>query len=151
MRADNAGCLLKQAPQYKKALLLHLKLKSPREEAPVLKLALVQVYGYDSPQEMLELITDIGKQLYIDSERRAEFSDLLQQQGFIKNFEYRCYRKDSDIIWTQIDAQCVRDSNGNLQYYEGIVQDITERKRCEAELRRQLEELQIEIDQTKRQ
>ncbi|NER80758.1 MAG: PAS domain S-box protein [Leptolyngbya sp. SIO1D8] len=113
--------------------------------------ALAQIYGYDFPQEMIEQITDIGEQLYVDPERRTEFRDLLKKHGFAKNFEYRCYRKDGSIIWTQIDARSVKDKNGNLLYYEGIVQDITNRKRREDELKRQLEELQIEIDQKKRE
>ncbi|WP_348918554.1 PAS domain-containing protein [Adonisia turfae] len=113
--------------------------------------ALAKIYGYDSPQEMIEQITNIGKPLYVDLERRAEFRELLDQQGFAKDFEYRCYCKDGDIIWTQIDARSVKDNNGNVLYYAGIVQDITERKRREDELKRQLEELQIEIDHKKRE
>ena len=113
--------------------------------------ALARIYGYDSPQEMIEQITDISKQLYVDPERRAEFRSLLEQYGVAKDFEYRCYRKDGDIIWTQIDARSVKDKNGNVMYYEGIVQDITDRKRRENELKRQLEELQIEIDHKKRE
>jgi len=45
----------------------------------------------------------------------------------------------------------VKNSRGKVLYYEGIVKDITERKRQEDELRRQLEELKIEIDHKKRQ
>ncbi|ESA35888.1 pas pac sensor protein [Leptolyngbya sp. Heron Island J] len=48
-------------------------------------------------------------------------------------------------------SQPVKDSNGDLLYYEGIVQDITDRKRREDELKRQLKELKIEIDQKKRE
>ena len=59
--------------------------------------------------------------------------------------------KDGSIIWTEIDARVVKDSSGQVLYYEGIVQDITERKRREDELRRQLEELKIEIDREKRE
>lgn len=113
--------------------------------------ALAQIYGYDSPQEMTEQITNISEQLYVDPERRIEFGELLDQQEFVKDFEYRCYCKDGTIIWTQIDARAVKDSTGNLLYYEGIVQDITDRKRREADLRQQLEDLQIEIDQKKRE
>jgi PAS domain S-box-containing protein len=113
--------------------------------------ALAKIYGYDSPQEMIENITDIGGQLYCDADKRVEFRQQLDKQDTIKNFEYRCYRKDSSIIWTQIDARVVRDNNGVVLYYEGIVQDITERKHREAELRRQLEELKIEIDEQKKE
>ena len=113
--------------------------------------ALANIYGYDSPQEMIDSITDIGEQLYVDPEQRITFRDRLQKEGSIKEFEYRSYCKDSNIIWTQIDAHMVRDSSGTLLYYEGMVQDISDRKRRENELRRQLAELKIEIDQKKRQ
>ncbi len=112
--------------------------------------ALARIYGYDSPQEMIESITNISEQLYVDPEKRTEFKALLKQQDTVKDFEYRCYCKDGSIIWTEIDARVVKDSSGQVLYYEGIVQDITERKRREDELRRQLEELKIEIDQKKR-
>ena len=113
--------------------------------------ALARMYGYDSPAEMMENITNIGEQLYVDPEKRAEFRELLEQQNAVKNFEYRCYCKDGSIIWVEIDARAVKDNTGNVLYYEGIVQDINDRKRREAELKKHLEDLQIEIDQQKRE
>ncbi|PSB61817.1 histidine kinase, partial [filamentous cyanobacterium CCP1] len=113
--------------------------------------ALARMYGYDSPAEMMENITNIGEQLYVDPEKRAEFRELLEQQNAVKNFEYRCYCKDGSSIWVEIDARAVKDNTGKVLYYEGIVQDINDRKRREAELKKQLEELQIEIDQQKRE
>ena len=113
--------------------------------------ALAKIYGYDSPQEVIDSITDIGKQVYVDPEKRAEFRELMGDRGKVKEFEYRCYCKDGSIIWTQIDARVVRDDNGKILYYEGIVQDISDRKYREKELRKQLKELKIEIDQNKRE
>lgn len=113
--------------------------------------ALAKIYGYESPADMIDSITDIGTEVYVDPPRRTEFRELLVKDGKVKNFEYRCYRKDKSIIWTQIDARVVKDNSGNVLYYEGIVQDITERKQREAELRKQLQELKIEIDQNKRE
>ena len=113
--------------------------------------ALARIYGYDSPQEMIESITNISEQLYVDPEKRTEFRKLLEQQDTVKDFEYRCYCKDGSIIWTEINARVVKDNHGNILYYEGLVQDVTERKRREDQLRRQLKELKIEIDQKKRQ
>ncbi len=112
--------------------------------------ALAKIYGYDSPTEMIESITDIASQLYVDPEKRVEFRALLETNSSVKDFEYRCYCKDGGIIWTQVDARKVINSDGELLYYEGIVQDITERKRREDELRQQLEDLKIEIDHKKR-
>lgn len=113
--------------------------------------ALAKIYGYASPSEMMASITNIGEQLYVDPEKRTEFSELLAKREAVKNFEYRCYCKDQQIIWVQIDARSVKDKVGNVLYYEGIVQDITDRKRREDDLRKQLEELKIEIDHTKRE
>ncbi len=64
-------------------------------------------------------------------------------------FDYRIYRRDGSIIWVRENSRAVVDDNGVLLYYEGILQDITERKRIENDLRRQLEELRIEIDHQK--
>jgi len=113
--------------------------------------ALANIYGYDSPAELIASVTNIGDQLYVDPEKRAEFKCLIEQQDAVKNFEYRCYCKDGSIVWTEIDARVVKDNSGKVLYYEGIVQDISDRKRQEADLRKQLEDLQIEIDQAKRE
>ncbi|MFG6098913.1 PAS domain S-box protein [Leptothoe sp. ISB3NOV94-8A] len=113
--------------------------------------ALANIYGYDSPQEMIDSITNIGTQLYVDPEKRADFQAKIDQQDSITGFQYQCYCKNGSIIWAQIHARAVRTSQGQVLYYEGIVQDITERKRREDELKRQLAELKIEIDQQQRQ
>ncbi|MGF1523723.1 MAG: PAS domain S-box protein [Leptolyngbyaceae cyanobacterium] len=113
--------------------------------------ALAKIYGYDSPAEMIASITNIGRQLYVDPEKRVEFKQKLTQKDTLKHFAYRCYRKDGSIIWTEVDARVVRAGDGSVLHYEGIVQDITARKRQEEELRQQLENLQIEIDQNKRE
>jgi PAS domain S-box-containing protein len=113
--------------------------------------ALARIYGYDSPAEMMSQITNIAEQLYVEPENRDRMKALLEAQDAVKDFEYSCYRKDGSIIWTQIDARVVRGSNSSILYYEGIVQDITDRKRQEDELKRQLEELKVEIDQNKRE
>ena len=113
--------------------------------------ALAKIYGYDSPQEMIDSITNIGTQLYVDPEKRADFQAKIDQQDSITGFQYQCYCKDGSIIWTQIHARAVRSSQGQVLYYEGLVQDITERKQREDELKRQLAELKIEIDHHQRQ
>ncbi|MFB2917686.1 AAA family ATPase [Aerosakkonema funiforme] len=113
--------------------------------------AMARTYGYDSPDEMIASIGNIGSEIYVDSSSLDEFYHLMQSQGKVKDFEYRAYRKDGGIIWVQEDARAVRDGDGNVLYFEGIIQDVTERRRKEEDLQRQLQELRIEIDQQKRQ
>lgn len=113
--------------------------------------AMAEIYGYDSPQEMIDTITDINAQIYADPEDQIRFQDQMEEYDQVKDFEYRVYQKDSGIIWIQEDTRAVRDNAGHLLYYEGMIQNITDRKRKEDELRRQLAELKIEIDQKKRE
>lgn len=112
--------------------------------------AMARLYGYDSPADMVNSITNISEQIYVDQEERGTFTTLLFSRGEVHNYEYRSYRKDGSIIWVEENTRAVRDSSGEFLYFEGMVQDITERKQLEAELKRQLAELRIEIDEQKK-
>ncbi len=97
-------------------------------------LALARIYGYDSAQDLLNQVTDIGKQLYVDQRRRKAFQRLMEAKGEVHEFESEIYRRDGTKIWIAETARVVRDEAGQTQYYEGIVEDISERKRAEAAL-----------------
>lgn len=112
--------------------------------------AMARIYGYDSPNEMIANVKEIDSQIYVDSTTRDKFNERMKQHGVVKGFKYQAYRQDKTIIWIEENTRSVRDNYGKLLYYEGIVEDITNRKQKEAELKRQLEELQIEIDEQRR-
>jgi PAS domain S-box-containing protein len=95
--------------------------------------ALAQIYGYDSPQELIATLSIIQHQLYVDSRRRGEFITLMQQHGEVSEFESMVCRKDGKIIWISENARTVYDANGIPLYYQGFVEDITSRKVAEAE------------------
>jgi PAS domain S-box-containing protein len=95
---------------------------------------LARMYGYDSVAELKAAMTDIGKRLYVNPQRRAEFQRLIAQSGEIHQFESQVYRKDGSVIWISEHARAAYDEAGALRYYEGTVEDITERKRHEEEL-----------------
>ena len=94
--------------------------------------ALARIYGYDSPQELIQSVANISSEIYLKPEQREEFLQMLESKGAIESFESRDRRKDGSIIWTSASARVVRDANGQTLYYEGFLQDITERKRAEA-------------------
>jgi hypothetical protein len=71
---------------------------------------------------------------------------LMTANGEVKDREYQIYCKDGSIIWIEENTRAVCDKNGELLYDEGIIEDIAERKLAEVGLKRQLQELQIEID-----
>jgi PAS domain S-box-containing protein len=95
---------------------------------------LARIYGYDSVEELQGAMTDIGARLYVDPQRRSEFQRRIAQDGIVHRFESEIYRKDGSIIWISEHARAAHDAAGALLYYEGTVEDITERKRHEEEL-----------------
>ena len=65
----------------------------------------------------------------------------MQQHDTLSGFESLIYRKVGIVIWISENCRAVRDATGHLLYYEGTVQDITERKRAEEQIRRATSEL----------
>ncbi len=97
--------------------------------------ALARMMGYDSPEDLISGVADIGRQVYANPGRRQEFKDAIEKDTFVSGFEYRALRKDKKIIWISENARVILDENGRPLYYEGFVVDITERKRTEDEIR----------------
>ena len=109
-------------------------LATPEGRLLVANPALARMLGYQSPQQLVSTLTDIGRQIYVQPERRAELKRVLEEQGSIHGFEAENYRKDGSIIWVSLNAHVVRDASGGIQYFEGTVQDITQRKLAEAQV-----------------
>ncbi len=103
--------------------------------------ALARIYGYDSALELMASIKDIAERLYVGHGRREEFVRLMQENDTLSGFESMIYRKDGTIIWISENCRAVRDAQGKLLYYEGSVEDISERKRTEEQIRRATSEL----------
>ncbi len=94
--------------------------------------ALARIYGFNSPDELVSNLNDIENQLYVNHSKRREFLELMSLRGQVTNFESEVYRQDGNIIWISENARAVRDQAGKLLYYEGTVEDITERKQNSA-------------------
>jgi PAS domain S-box-containing protein len=105
--------------------------------------SLVELYGYESLEELCASITDIEHQLYVLPDRRAKFMRLIEEKGCVSDFESQVYCKDGSVIWISETARAVRDRNGNLLYYEGTVANITARKQAEEALRIEQEKSEL--------
>lgn len=97
--------------------------------------AMARIFGYASPEEMIGAVGEIGGRLSVDAERWAELTRLLGEHGQVSRHESEMRRKDGSVIWTSLSVHAVRDERGEHLYYEGLLQDITERRRAEAALR----------------
>jgi PAS domain S-box-containing protein len=96
--------------------------------------SLARIHGYSSPEELMESITDIGTQVYVDPADRDDLVDLLRMQGAVQNYEVKMRRSDGSIHWVSINSRVARDRAGGLIYHEGTMRDITKRKEAEEAL-----------------
>ncbi|MBF0224059.1 MAG: PAS domain S-box protein [Desulfobacterales bacterium] len=109
--------------------------------------SLARICGYDSSSEFIMNINNIARHLFTEPEKYLQFQDILEKEGFIKDFEFNLKRKDQSIIIAVINAQVVKDEKDTLLYYEGILEDITQRKQGEElmlSLNRELEQRVLE-------
>jgi two-component system cell cycle sensor histidine kinase/response regulator CckA len=97
--------------------------------------ALARMYGYDSPAELIESVSDISRGVYVDPSVRQEFQRRMEEEGEVRGLEYQVRRKDGSVIWISEHARAVSDENGKVVYYEGFIEDITRRKRIEEQFR----------------
>ncbi len=88
--------------------------------------SLARMYGYDSPEHLMESLTDVATQLYVDPSQRQALLDALRQDAVVSNFEFEVLRADGRTIWVRENVHAVRDDRGQLLYLEGTVEDVSD-------------------------
>ena len=99
-------------------------------------LAGARMLGYDSPEEVVADVSDLGHQVYVDDEDRRKLLLRLDMEQVVRDCEMRYRRKDGSIIWVSVGVRVVGDAFGTVPYLLAIIQDISDRKRAEEDLRR---------------
>ncbi|HLO61405.1 MAG TPA: diguanylate cyclase, partial [Azonexus sp.] len=99
--------------------------------------ALATLYRYPTPESLISSLADIATGLYVDPRRRADFKRLIQRDGQVSDFESEVVCSDGGRIWISENAHAVCAPDGSLLYYEGTVEDITERRRYQSVLQHQ--------------
>ena len=107
--------------------------------------AFALVFGFDSPDEMKRAITNIKMQLYVRPEDRDTFNHRLATDGIVQNFETEIYRRDGTTRWISINAKAFLDQRGRVLYHDGTIEDITDRKRAEDQIRNLNTELEQRV------
>jgi PAS domain S-box-containing protein len=95
--------------------------------------ALITMLGYSAFEELAT--RDLEKDGYAPGYERSNFRQQIENAGEIKGFESAWTRKDGSTIFVQESARIIRDNTGNILYYEGTVEDITEYIQADAKLR----------------
>jgi PAS domain S-box-containing protein len=106
--------------------------------------AFVQMLGYPS-REVLLAINPAS--LYVSPEDRVPWQALMEREGIVRDFEVQHRRYDGTLIWVKDTARAVRDEEGQVVYYEGSLEDITQRVQAEAELRAYQEHLEELVEE----
>ncbi|MBI4969016.1 MAG: PAS domain S-box protein [Rhodospirillales bacterium] len=108
--------------------------------------SLARLFGYDSPEELLTNVVDVGAQIYLNSEDRVRFRALLEANGEVRGFECQLLTRQGQVIWVSINSRAVRDAQGAIVYYEGTIEDISERKEAERAIAEQSALLEATLD-----
>lgn len=110
--------------------------------------AFAHLLGYGSPEDLLSSVTDIGKQLYVNAQEHDKYMQQVLENGSY-SFGVNLYRKDGSTAWIYNNVRVVRHNNGNIDYFEGVSQDITQGKETIAYLTDVNEKLKQEIAEHK--
>jgi PAS domain S-box-containing protein len=98
--------------------------------------ALARMYGYEHPEDMMRDISDIQNQVYVDPAMRARFRQEIASSGVVRCLEYQVRRRDGTTLWISESARAVSGPDGAVLHYEGLIEDINERKKAEQTLHR---------------
>jgi PAS domain S-box-containing protein len=103
----------------------------------------IEMLGYENKEELFKMTV---RDTYLNPEEREKFLNEINQKGFVKDFETKLKRKDGTSIDSLITASLRRDEEGQILGYEGVIKDISLRKKIEDELFQRKEELQALYD-----
>jgi PAS domain S-box-containing protein len=105
--------------------------------------AYVRMMGYPDRKTLLKVN---AVDYYLNPKDREQWRAIAERDGIVRNFEMQLQRLDGTIIWVRNTARAVRDSEGQTLYYEGSIEDISDRKQAEEALRQSEELLRITLE-----
>lgn len=104
---------------------------------------LLNILGYPDLETFLEVDID---NLYINPNDREKWGELIAQNGVVTGFETRFRRYDGSIVWVQDNTRAIYDGSGEIQAYEGSLEDISLRVQAEKEKEGYQEQLQALVE-----
>lgn len=94
---------------------------------------LVKLLGFDSFEELAK--RNLEREGYGKEGQRNKFRKSIEKNGSVIGFEAVWKTKDGKSVFVNENARAFYDNNGKVIYYEGTIEDITERKKMESTLR----------------
>lgn len=96
--------------------------------------AMARILGYESSTDMLRIIKNAHGFVYPDKVEREKFMEMLRVQGQVFGYEIQVLTKEGAKIWVRENIRLVKDEQNNDLYYEGSMEDITQRKKADIAL-----------------
>ena len=93
--------------------------------------ALARMLGYATPDELMTAVEDMFRQLIVEPAQQEVYVRQLRGHGVVRGFECRLRRRDGGTVWGSFYTRAAHDSSGQPLYYEGMVEDVSERKQLE--------------------
>lgn len=102
--------------------------------------AMAKILGYAAPEDILRDVHNANVEVYCSPRDRERLLLEVNRQGEMSHAELQLRRKDGQIIWVQENLHAIKDDDGSLLFYEGSIEDITQRKETEVALRQAMVE-----------
>jgi len=99
--------------------------------------AIAKMFGYSSTEDFLNSKVS---ELYADPVKRKAFSDRLLAEGSVSDAELRLKKRDGTFIWGSVSAKAVKNENGSIKYFDGLIEDISIRKQAQEDLKKAKQE-----------
>ena len=96
-------------------------------------MAFSRMLGYSGPAEVLRMARSVDEQVYVEEGRRKILLDKLEKGEMLQDVESQIYGCEGDRIWVSEHLGPHFDENGQFMYYEGVVINITAKKKAEAD------------------
>jgi len=113
---------------------------SPQGEFLSANRALVNMLGFKSDEEMVNVsVADV----YVFPEHRQEYVKLMNEEGMVTDFEAQLRRKDGSVFWGSVNARAVSGEEGQVVHFDGVLEDITGRKRISEQIKAALSEKEV--------
>jgi len=108
--------------------------------------ALINLMGFNSFEELAS--RNVEHAGYENQDYRDRFKEMMEQFDCVKGFESAWRKKDGTLIYIREYARAVRGLDGEIKFYEGTIEDITEKKKIEKVLKESLRKLVKTFEET---
>lgn len=93
--------------------------------------AFLKIFGYQSLEEFSAFKTKLDQLWNKDFDKQDSVFSRLRDNEYVKDYEFCASSKSGETIDISANIHVVKDNQHNIQYFEGIIEDVTHKKIAE--------------------